>query len=597
MVAETAAAQLLIGQSQAQGGRTNMEDRLAVRTVQTAGGLPLLVAMIADGIGGSNCGEVAAQMALDIVFEEIERAPVADPYQVPRLLARALKRANDAVFAEARADKAKDGMGTTATVVAVHEQKVYLANVGDSRAYLLRNGRLHQLTVDHTWEREMVRQGHLSREEAAIHPKAEALVRSIGYSDHLDVDLGLYLNGDSDEVRAQAQQGLTLQQNDRLLLCSDGLIKERHTGQGHYVETDEIMQLIQRYEPGKAAEALVKKAVSRQVDDNVSTIVLEMPGSQRVGRSVWPLLGGGGLLAVVVVALLLVYPMWNGATPAAAPVTSATSMATQAEQVAGEGEGATAVATPITASNPEPFFLTVVGDSEGLYLDGNQAEIEGGQLQVVPGQRLEYRGDSSVQLVLPGGTGIHLDQNTEIEITAVTVGDSQTVINLIEGIVLVNAGVGEVVIGSGDNEVRIGNHIVVVEAIAFRVSCLSRREATPNETDGHCLLPGFGPSLRLGQFARITPDNEWSEPQGISVAQYELFEQLAPDIVPSPTTTPTPTATPTASPTNTPRPTLTPTPTATPITPTPTATLDSPGVPDPTHTPDPHNRPEPEPEP
>jgi PPM family protein phosphatase len=578
MAAETAAAQLLIGQSQAQGGRNNMEDRLAVRPVRTGGGLSLLVAMIADGIGGSNCGEVAAQMSLDIVFEEIERAAVSDPNQVPRLLARALKRANDAVFEAARADKTKDGMGTTAAVVAVNENRLYLANVGDSRIYLIRNGRLQQLTVDHTWEREMVRLGHLTPEDAAVHPKAEALVRSIGYSDHLDVDLGLYLNGDDVEERAQLQQGLALQQNDRLLLCSDGLIKERHTGQGHYVETDEIVRLITRHAPEKASKALVKKAVSRQVDDNVSTIVLETAGSQRVGRSVWPLLGGSGLLAVIVVALLLVYPMWNGTAPAAAPVTSAPSMATQAEQVMVVEE--TAVATPITAINAEPFFLTVAGDSEGLYLDGNQAEIDGNQLQLIRGQPLDYRGGSSVQLVLPGGIDVYLDQNTKIEITAVTVGDSQTVINLIEGIILVNARVGEVRIRSGDNEVWIEKHIVVVEAMGFQVSCLSKREANLNESDGHCLLPGFGPNLRLGQFARITDDNGWSEPQSIAVDQYKLFEQLAPDIVPSPTPTPPPTSTPTASPTNTPRPTLTPTPTAT-ATPTPTLTPIADPPPDP----------------
>ncbi|NJN55790.1 MAG: serine/threonine-protein phosphatase [Anaerolineae bacterium] len=279
-MAEQKNGQMLIGAVQDQGGRPNMEDHIAARPLQTAQGLSLLVAMVADGIGGNNCGEVASQLAIQTVFSEMEKAAVENPEQIPQLLAYALKQANEAVFRAAKADKTKEGMGTTATLAAVHDNRLYLANVGDSRAYLLRDGRAQQITVDHTWAREMVRLGHLSREDAAAHPKGEALVRSIGYSERLEVDLGIYPAGDEDERQARARQGFPLQANDRLLLCSDGLIKERHKTTGHYVELDEIVQIMTHNHAEKAAEALVKKAVSRQADDNVSAIVLEMPGSQ-----------------------------------------------------------------------------------------------------------------------------------------------------------------------------------------------------------------------------------------------------------------------------------------------------------------------------
>jgi PPM family protein phosphatase len=560
MTAETVAAQLLIGQSQAQGGRTNMEDRLAVRTVQTAGGLPLLVAMIADGIGGSNCGEVAAQMALDIVFEEIERAPVADPNQVPRLLARALKRANDAVFAEARADKAKDGMGTTATVVAVHEQKVYLANVGDSRAYLLRNGRLHQLTVDHTWEREMVRQGHLSREEAAVHPKAEALVRSIGYSDHLDVDLGLYLNGDDVEERAQLQQGLALKQNDRLLLCSDGLIKERHTGQGHYVEASEIVQIITRYAPEKAAQTLVKKAVSRRADDNVSAVVLETPGSQRAAASsfkLWSWLVGIILIVLAVGGFIFFTGLGPGnIEPTTVPIAAAPATVEPA---------ATTTAVPTLDSQSEAIEATIVEiivNSEGLYLGEEQLAANSTLPVAIPQQQgdgLKTGADSPAHLHLPDGTELILGLDTSILIMSVTnQGASEIRIQLEHGILLVNARNQRVVVGTIFHEAIVENALFAVEfelepLFVFSVSCLEVYNG------GGCRLVDNGKAVTLGR--EQAAGNEPSIPTPIT--DYSPFATLAPAIVPTltPTPTPMPTPTPSATPTARPRIILTPTPT------------------------------------
>ncbi|MCA9956894.1 MAG: serine/threonine-protein phosphatase, partial [Anaerolineales bacterium] len=172
---------LVFGTHYAVGGRANLEDRVAARHIQTAGGLPLTVAMVADGMGGHNAGEVAAQLTVNTVYEALENSPIATPQQIPEALAQALAYANQVVYEAARTDENKRGMGTTATVAAVHNGRLYLAHVGDSRAYLVRNGRARQITQDHTWGREMLRRGVLSTQEIAKHPKANELYSSIGY--------------------------------------------------------------------------------------------------------------------------------------------------------------------------------------------------------------------------------------------------------------------------------------------------------------------------------------------------------------------------------------------------------------------------------
>ncbi|MCA9985995.1 MAG: serine/threonine-protein phosphatase [Anaerolineales bacterium] len=219
------AGELNIGRSRQRGA---LEDRWQVAEVMTAGGLQLLVAIVADGIGGGNYGERAAQLALDTTFEEMRKAKASRPEHIPKLLRLALTRGNAAVCQEAQASRQVRGMGSTATVVAVHDNRLYVANAGDSRAYLVRDGQVIQLTRDHTWAYEMVQLGRLSPEAAATHPKADELTCSIGYEPELTIDLGLFLETDGEQAdaaqiaaAAQQNQGLLLRPGDRLVVIHE----------------------------------------------------------------------------------------------------------------------------------------------------------------------------------------------------------------------------------------------------------------------------------------------------------------------------------------------------------------------------------------
>ena len=139
--AATGVAPVATGVASHIGGRPNLEDRARAETLRTAGGLSLTVAMVADGIGGNVQGERAAELAIETAFSDIRLSTLANAVQLPLLLSQALQRANTAVFEEGRADRSRRGMGTTAVLVAVHNNQLYLANIGDSRAYLIRDGR------------------------------------------------------------------------------------------------------------------------------------------------------------------------------------------------------------------------------------------------------------------------------------------------------------------------------------------------------------------------------------------------------------------------------------------------------------------------
>jgi protein phosphatase len=242
-----------------------MEDFLEVRPVTTADGRQLLVAMVADGIGGESSGEVASRLAVQTTFQTLEKAELRNGERIPDILEAALENANAAVLQTAKENKDKEGMGTTATVAVIYEGKLYLANVGDSRAYLVQKGQATQLTRDHTWAYEMMRLQRISQDEAKKHPKREELARSLGEKE-VTVDLGLFLEEKDTEESAQRNQGLLLKPGQWLLLCSDGLIKERNGSEGHFVETPEIIRTLTHYSPQVAADRLVQKAAGRRAD-------------------------------------------------------------------------------------------------------------------------------------------------------------------------------------------------------------------------------------------------------------------------------------------------------------------------------------------
>jgi protein phosphatase len=282
------------------------EDRYKCQEITTAAGLSVILGVVADGIGGESAGERAAQVVVDKIFEYIQNSESSD---IPEILKTAIEKANHVVYQEARSDKKKQNMGSTAAVALIWQNRLYVANVGDSRVYLIRGKQVLQLTIDHNWANDTIRAKRLPPEEALRHPRRDELVRSIGYEEKVQVDLGLYVNSPSiSEEKARTAQGYELKPGDRVLICSDGLIKTRRDGKGHFVEPEEINRIVANALPDQSAPQLVKKALEREVDDNVSVIVIDVPGGHRRFRLptlVWVPAAAFLLVAVLVFGLLI----------------------------------------------------------------------------------------------------------------------------------------------------------------------------------------------------------------------------------------------------------------------------------------------------
>ena len=258
------------------------EDRIKFGQVTTRSGLTIALGIVADGIGGENAGERAAYLTAEGVFQFCQDSSDSDISQV---LKNALDKVNSEVFNEGQQRHEHKNMGSTAAVAAIYNNRLYIANVGDSRIYLIRKGNIVQLTKDHTWENEVVVSGKLTAAEAARHPRRAELVRSIGYKSDVNVDLGIYIQPDNlSPVEAAKYQTLQLQPGDQIIICSDGLIKSVSGTNRHFVELPEIIKIASSYEYDAVPKQLIQKALDRNVNDNVSVIVMEVPGGKRLLR-------------------------------------------------------------------------------------------------------------------------------------------------------------------------------------------------------------------------------------------------------------------------------------------------------------------------
>ncbi len=294
--------------------------------------------VVADGMGGHNAGEVASQLALN----ELQRAYFADANaDIQASLAQALQTANQAIYQLSRADARQMGMGTTAALAVVHNQNVFVSNVGDSRVYLIRGGQITQITRDHSWVEEQVRAGVLTPEQARTHPQRNIITRALGTGPAVEPDF--YTGG--------------LQLGDVLVLCSDGLT-------GH-VADQEILLIAGDNPPNVAAQRLIDLANERGGSDNITAIVVRAepltasaPAAAAAsaqskpaagGRSPFLLFGvmGAVLLGVVIVALLVIKPGGGGKAAATATTQAqATKQATAAIGLPTQAISETATISP-----------------------------------------------------------------------------------------------------------------------------------------------------------------------------------------------------------------------------------------------------------
>ena len=207
--------------------------------------------IVADGMGGHAAGEVASRLALDafrhVAEERLLATPPPPSAEIDVILAEAVAAANRAVHADGQAHPERQGMGTTLLVALLSGDQAWLSNVGDSRAYRIQEGRIARLTIDHNLVEEAVRAGELTREAAARHPLRNVLTRAIGTASDVAPDL---------------VGPLTLEPDDTLLLCSDGL---------HGVVLDEeIAALAAGRPPAEAAKELLSAANVRGGPDNIA---------------------------------------------------------------------------------------------------------------------------------------------------------------------------------------------------------------------------------------------------------------------------------------------------------------------------------------
>jgi len=213
---------------------------------------------VCDGMGGAAAGEIASQLAVDIIYERLvdglgDRAVRRD--DLARRLVRAVEAAGLRIFHEAKADRSRRGMGTTVTAAALVDEVLFFAQVGDSRGYILRGDTLVQLTRDQSLVNQLIEAGQLTEEEAETFEHNNIILQALGTSDTVQVDL----------TYAEVRKG------DILLLCSDGL-----SGMVRFEDIRETLR--SGMEPLDICKALTERANQAGGHDNITVIIVQFDG-------------------------------------------------------------------------------------------------------------------------------------------------------------------------------------------------------------------------------------------------------------------------------------------------------------------------------
>jgi PPM family protein phosphatase len=219
--------------------------------------------VVADGMGGHASGEVASQMAIELIGEHYYSDLEND---APTALKNAIQLANYEIFQTSVSDEKYYGMGTTIIALVLLDKVGYAAHVGDSRLYRLRNQNLEQMTMDHSQVMEMFKQGIISWEETKNHDDKNVILRAVGTQQNVEVEVS---------------EGFEVNPNDEFLLCSDGLCD--------MVEEDEILGIWTRAKNiHEAGENLVQRAKDNGGHDNVTVAVVRVPAENEavVSRNV-----------------------------------------------------------------------------------------------------------------------------------------------------------------------------------------------------------------------------------------------------------------------------------------------------------------------
>ncbi|HEY7414039.1 MAG TPA: Stp1/IreP family PP2C-type Ser/Thr phosphatase, partial [Ktedonobacteraceae bacterium] len=221
--------------------------------------------IVADGMGGHAAGEVASELAVETVSKLYYLQDDND--DIVTSLLQAIKRANTLIHQRAAENMLRSGMGTTCVSAVLRGSMAYIANVGDSRAYLVRKGQVRQISQDHSWVEEQVRAGLLTRDQARSHAQRNVITRSLGTQ--VDVDVDIFAE--------------RLEEGDTLVLCSDGL--------SGLVFEDDLRAIVDKYMPQESVYRLVERANENGGPDNITTIVIQV---LEVGLDPYPVSVGSG---------------------------------------------------------------------------------------------------------------------------------------------------------------------------------------------------------------------------------------------------------------------------------------------------------------
>ncbi|MBU5473918.1 Stp1/IreP family PP2C-type Ser/Thr phosphatase [Roseburia sp. MSJ-14] len=229
------------------GKRREMNQDYVYTSEGRIGNLPNLC-ILADGMGGHNAGDYASRYTVETIVDSIEKDEQKEPVSI---IEQAIQRANQAILEKAKTDIDLDGMGTTVVVATIVDNEMYVANVGDSRLYVI-GEEIHQITKDHSFVQEMVRRGELNAKDARVHPDRNIITRAIGGAKPLEVDFF--------EVE--------LKEKERVLMCSDGLTD--------MIEDEDILKILKEQKStADGIECLVETANENGGNDNITVVVIE----------------------------------------------------------------------------------------------------------------------------------------------------------------------------------------------------------------------------------------------------------------------------------------------------------------------------------
>ncbi|MDF2986802.1 MAG: serine/threonine protein phosphatase [Eubacterium sp.] len=205
--------------------------------------------VIADGMGGHKCGEVASKQAVDSVCNLLLKADW-NIENISELLNGIITRVNDEIYNFSLLDEATQGMGTTLIITVIKDNRLYIGHVGDSRVYIAGADSIEKVTWDHSFIEELVKNGSITKDEAVNHPNRNLITRAVGYEPDLQVDT----------------YEIDLKENDIILLCTDGLT--------NMLTEEEILDIIKNNEePQLACDTLIQNANNKGGEDNITVIV------------------------------------------------------------------------------------------------------------------------------------------------------------------------------------------------------------------------------------------------------------------------------------------------------------------------------------